>query len=41
MRHRETVDLEIAFAELQREVGLQLLRDDGAGDEVVGGSSNE
>jgi cobalt-zinc-cadmium efflux system outer membrane protein len=26
MRHRETVDLEIAFADLQREVGLQLIR---------------
>jgi outer membrane protein TolC len=26
MRHRETVDLEIAFADLQRAVGLQLLR---------------
>ncbi len=26
MRHRETVDLETAFADLQREVGLQLLR---------------
>jgi outer membrane protein TolC len=26
MRHRETVDLETAFAELQREVGLQLIR---------------
>lgn len=29
MRHRETVDLETAFADLQREVGLQLIRDDG------------
>jgi len=28
MRHRETVDLEVAFAELQREVGLQLIRGD-------------
>jgi len=28
MRHRETVDLETAFADLQREVGLQLLRHD-------------
>jgi len=27
MRHRETVDLETAFADLQREVGLRLLRD--------------
>ncbi|MFH1748276.1 MAG: TolC family protein [Planctomycetota bacterium] len=27
MRHRETVDLETAFADLQREVGLQLLRE--------------
>jgi outer membrane protein TolC len=26
MRHRETVDLETAFADLQREVGLQLIR---------------
>jgi outer membrane protein TolC len=26
MRHRETVDLETAFSELQREVGLQLVR---------------
>lgn len=29
MRHRETVDLETAFADLQREVGIQLIRDDG------------
>lgn len=28
MRHRETVDLETAFADLQREVGLQLIRDE-------------
>ncbi len=26
MRHRETVDLETAFADLQREVGMQLIR---------------
>lgn len=31
MRHRETVDLETAFADLQREVGLQLVRDKQAG----------
>ena len=30
MRHRETVDLETAFADLQREVGLQLLDSDSA-----------
>lgn len=30
MRHRETVELETAFADLQREVGLQLIRDEGA-----------
>lgn len=28
MRHRETVDLETAFAELQREVGMQLVREE-------------
>lgn len=27
MRHRETVDLELAFSDLQREIGLQLLTD--------------
>ncbi len=30
MRHRETVDLETAYADLQREVGLQLIRDERA-----------
>lgn len=30
MRHRETVDLETAFADLQREVGLQLIREEQA-----------
>jgi len=30
MRHRETVDLEYAFADLQREVGVKLVRNDGA-----------
>lgn len=45
MRHRETVDLETAFADLQREVGLQLLRRDSAQDsaagEQMGDSSDE
>ncbi len=28
MRHRETVDLELAFTDLQREIGMQLLRNE-------------
>ncbi len=28
MRHRETVDLELAYSDLQREIGMQLLRND-------------
>ncbi len=41
MRHRETVDLETAFADLQREVGLQLLRRDADADEQTGGTNDE
>ena len=41
MRHRETVDLEIAFADLQREVGVQLLRRDAKADGRTGDSGNE
>jgi cobalt-zinc-cadmium efflux system outer membrane protein len=41
MRHRETVDLETAFADLQREVGLQLLRRDAAADEQMGDIDDE
>ena len=41
MRHGETVDLETAFAELQREVGLQLLRGDIALDSMTEGASDE
>ncbi|MCA9253065.1 MAG: TolC family protein [Phycisphaerales bacterium] len=33
MRHRETVDLELAFTDLQREVGMQLLRNESANNE--------
>lgn len=41
MRHRETVDLETAFADLQREVGMQLLRHDTATAEQTGDITNE
>lgn len=41
MRHRETVDLETAFADLQREVGLQLLRRDAEAEEQMGDSNYE
>ena len=45
MRHRETVDLETAFADLQREVGLQLLGGDSAqeseGAEQMGDTTDE
>lgn len=41
MRHRETVDLETAFADLQREVGLQLLRRDADADEQTGDINDE
>jgi outer membrane protein TolC len=40
MRHRETVDLETAFADLQREVGLQLLRRDLREEEQTGETSD-
>lgn len=40
MRHRETVDLEIAYSDLQREVGLELLRGPSSATTPVGGESN-
>jgi len=40
MRHRETVDLQTALAELQREVGMQLTID-GDGSSKSEGMSNE
>ena len=41
MRHRETVDLETAFADLQREVGLQLLREDSGAGSPDGEANND
>jgi outer membrane protein TolC len=41
MRHRETVDLETAVADLQREVGLQLLRRNAPAEEQTGETSDE
>lgn len=41
MRHRETVDLETAFADLQREVGLQLLRPNAGADQQTGDMNDE
>ena len=41
MRHRATVDLETAFADLQREVGLQLLRRDADADEQTGDTNDD
>ena len=41
MRHRETVDLETAFADLQREVGLHLLRHAADTDGRTGGTNDE
>jgi outer membrane protein TolC len=41
MRHRETVDLEIAFSDLQRQVGMQLVRDDAAPAPAKGDTSDE
>lgn len=41
MRHRETVDLETAFSDLQREVGLQLLRTEGAAADPLPGALDD
>ena len=41
MRHRETVDLETAFADMQREVGLQLLRRTADVVEQIGATDDE
>lgn len=41
MRHRETVDLETALADLQREVGLQLLRRGADADGQTGDANDE